>query len=244
MKVVLYNDCFIPGTQHHFGCELVKETFKAHFYRVDIDLIGSVTKENVRLNEVDHDLLSKADLVVVNGEGSLHHNRRNDLIEIAAKYPAVLVNSVWENNIVDGLENFKYISVRESASYDAMLADSGIRPELVPDIIFSNIRLLGLTGQQDSGKQLKVGHIRHFSGIRTMQSADKFLRELKTCTSVTSESFHGIIAAKMAGIPIDRILDSNTHKNTALMRDITNTSSYIPWAVNTINKMFENLHNL
>ena len=93
MKVVIYNDCDVDSYKH-FGCELVMETFRDQLKRVDCELIGTITKDQITKNKTDFSLLDKADLVIVNGEGSFHHNRRNDIYEIGSKWPSILINSI------------------------------------------------------------------------------------------------------------------------------------------------------
>ncbi len=90
-------------------------------------------------------LLPECDLVVVNGEGTLHHDGRGAEIVAraveqcaAAGRPVALINSVWEGNrrtaIV--LPLLAFAGVRESRSGAAILAQG--RPvEIVPDLLLS-----------------------------------------------------------------------------------------------------------
>jgi len=115
MKIAIYNDCDI-NSYKHFGCELVMETFREQLNRVDCELVGTVTRN--RYNNKGHvkKILDKADLVIVNGEGSLHHNRRNDILSVGQKWNSILINTVFQANDGNGLKDFRYFSCRESYS--------------------------------------------------------------------------------------------------------------------------------
>lgn len=88
-----------------------------------------------------------ADLVIVNGEGTLHDATRQAraLAEVApfckaAGVPSVLINSVYERNdaaIAKACQAFEKIYVRESVSaYEARQA--GLKVEVVPDLTLSS----------------------------------------------------------------------------------------------------------
>ena len=110
MKVAIYNDCFTENYKH-FGCELVMETFKDQLKRVDCEFVGSVKKDMIRNEKHVASVLDKADLVIINGEGSFHHDRRNDILEVGAKWPSILINTVFQDNSTKGqLKKFKYIN--------------------------------------------------------------------------------------------------------------------------------------
>lgn len=86
-------------------------------------------------------LLAEVDLVVVNGEGSIHHGRCNHLLEIATRFPAVLVNAVYQSNPRnDALGQFLYRSTRESLSASE-IQNAGYSCEVTPDVIFASMQL-------------------------------------------------------------------------------------------------------
>lgn len=89
------------------------------------------------------------DAIIVNGEGSIHHNRKkekpNYLAEIAnfakseLKIPAYLINSsIYENSdaLYEKLKRYEKIFVRESTSYET-LKSAGIESVIVPDLTFA-----------------------------------------------------------------------------------------------------------
>ncbi len=75
----------------HFGCQFVGQSFREQFARAGLDLVASLP---TRVESVQNHqrILADADLVVINGEGSIHHGRFQNLIDLAADYPSALVN--------------------------------------------------------------------------------------------------------------------------------------------------------
>lgn len=240
MRVAIYNDTFLPNFRH-FGCELVMKTFKEQLDRVDIELVGTVkvTDQNPK-----NKILEKADLVIVNGEGSFYNNRRNDLALVSNYFPSILINTVFDNNSAD-LSNFKYISARESISAEKLNCP------VIPDIILtSNILETLREGRKRAilknthYDHARFGHIRHKSGIKTLQSLDKFLSDLWQYSSVTSESFHGILVAYILGIPCVGVLPGAgvPWKTSSVATDIARNKDYLETGRHKINTLFENLH--
>ena len=232
MRVAIYNDTFLPNFRH-FGCELVMKTFKEQLDRVGIELVGTV---KVNDKNPHSKILEKADLVIVNGEGSFHHNRRNDLAEVSHYFPSILINTVFEDNSVD-LTKFKYISARETVSAKNLNCD------IIPDIIVTS-NILETINQKRVIQGKGVGNIRHHSGIKTLQILDKFLPELCQYSSVTSESFHGILVSYILGIPCTNILPGSgvLWKTSSVAKDIKMNENYLETGRHKVNTLFENLH--
>jgi hypothetical protein len=131
MKIVILNDTSSSG---HFGCKLVMDALHENFKRRGCQVIGTVPWTEHWRNYKD--LMDKADLIVVNGEGSIHHGNRMELLKVAVSYPSVLINAVYQDvPDNDYLKAFKYVSVRESRSKLEMVAH-GVTPEVVPDLLF------------------------------------------------------------------------------------------------------------
>jgi len=231
MKVVIYNDTVVPG-RVHFGCDLVMKTFAEQLKRVDIELIGAIP---IHIQEPrGNPLLERADLVIVNGEGSFHSNRRNDIAEVSRYFPSILINTLFHNNDVD-LSKFLLLRARESISAKNMGC------EIMPDIIFSSNFLHSI--KLPEGRK-KVGRIRHFSNITTLRPHKKVLEDIVQCSEISSESFHGIAVAHILGIPVTEILDGSgvPWKTHALQRDIVSTENYVSKAKKQIDTFFESLH--
>lgn len=140
-RAVLLND-----TMHdrHHGCTLVGRTIDNLATANGIELIArSPVHHDWRL---DHKLLSEmqsAELIVVNGEGTIHHDRPAGLALLEAGawgkkrgIPTALINMTWAANsraAAQHLKQFSFVAVRESAS-KALLADLGVASYEAPDL--------------------------------------------------------------------------------------------------------------
>lgn len=101
----------------------------------------SACQQNKFENSKDID---SAEIVIVNGEGSMHHNRKGfqqkfgKIIELIDKGKEVyLVNTVWQENLCempDMLRMPNRIVVRECLSAMDLLKDHGVCPLVAPDI--------------------------------------------------------------------------------------------------------------
>jgi hypothetical protein len=151
MKVVLVNDTSLYSS--HFGCQIIGQVFREQFKRVGIDLILSLPKlfdENSYRKYFDH-----ADLVVINGEGSIHHGRNLHLVDIADRYPAALVNCVYQQNpSSSALKKMLHISARESLSATEIENDGAVC-DVVPDMLFASSLLRSFP--RESAPALNVG---------------------------------------------------------------------------------------
>ena len=212
MKVVIYNDTSKAFGKVHFGCQLVMESLNDLLAGAGFDIIGSVSLDDALANRLDKPLLEKADLIVANGEGSYHHNRRPDFIRIANKYPTALINTVYEDND-DNLEYFKYIAARESKSRDTIAKQ--VPCDLVPDVIFSSRYLASIQSTQGGG----CVSVQHFNGVRTLQDKANVVPAIASSDSIMTGSFHAGCVAAYYGKPLS-LSASNTHKMQGLAADM------------------------
>jgi hypothetical protein len=202
----------------HFGCELVMETL--------YDLLktnGHEVVQKVASNETSFTINPQADLVIVNGEGSLHHNRRRELLAVAKEAPSILINTVWDSNdTTEGLEHFNYISCRESYSAKEM----GMGVKVVPDLLFANKWLreqapfihkpehdIGVT--DNVLNQLQGGD----GGFSAIQPSRSYIPELLKYKRICCGRFHSVAACAVLGIPFSA-WPSNTHKIEGMMEDM------------------------
>jgi hypothetical protein len=89
--------------------------------------------------------IEQASLIVVNGEGSLHHESRNTrrlfdiCTELAQTHPVALVNAVWQDNDAVRwkplLERMALVQTRDRRSQDQLRA-MGIAAKYAPDLTF------------------------------------------------------------------------------------------------------------
>ena len=142
-NAILLND---TSYELHHGCEIVIKNIRYLLNSRGIRIIANnPTGVDWKSNQNIINKLEEADLIIINGEGTLHHDqpRAQELISIgehAKKLgkPSVIINATYQSNSKLFTEKTKYftkIYVRESAS-QRELAEAGIAAKVVPDITF------------------------------------------------------------------------------------------------------------
>jgi hypothetical protein len=225
--VALINDTSLYS--NHFGCELVCQVFREQFKRLGLDLVLALPKR-FDLDEYSEEL-NKVDLIVINGEGTLHHDKFSYLIDLAAIFPCVLVNCVFQANSPNkNLKNFLYVSTRESLSA-AEIRKNSVNCDVVPDLIFAST-FARVYPKQKMTKKLGITDnvVKEYHGVwpfrwrvkgfsATGQSAGLYLKNLMSCERIASGRFHAAVLCAVKGIPFST-WDSNTWKTQALMNDM------------------------
>ena len=259
MKVVIYNDTTNAFNRTHFGCQLVMESMRDLLAGAGFNIIGTVPLNDCISGNVDHALLEEADLVIANGEGSYHHNRRPDFVKIAEKYPTALINTVYEAND-DDLGSFRYIAARESRSRDEIAKQ--VPCDLVPDVIFSSKYLASIEPTGGKGI-LSVQHYPAMSiykgitgyqrAVSTLQNKEGVIPFIAQADSVMTGSFHAGCVAAYFGKPLS-LSESNTHKMQGLAADmgmdyesdeaVHADPEYVANARERIDNMIDNLKKL
>lgn len=256
MKVFFVNDTHKLG--QHFGCELVMETYKEQFERTDMELVGTITKND------PIEIPDNVDLVIVNGEGSVHHGHNPHLVNIGEYYPSVFINAVWQDNPQYHLENvmnFRYVSVRESRSQKALP-----NAHVVPDVIFSNRRLWDYAvSNKRNGTFVSDNVLNPACGYSSTVSSAEYMFKLTAHKNAVCGRYHAAVISSVLGIPFST-WPSNTHKIEGMMEDMgiphlhaTDQASamnivpheleesvieYVCKAKKKVDNMFENLYNI
>jgi hypothetical protein len=210
VKIVLVNNTSANG---HFGSGLVIDTIHKKLEERGHSVGFSIRMDwNWRRNNhLEKQRLSSADLVIVNGEGSVHDNLRPDLIEIAGKYPCVLINTVFQNEPeTEYLEKFKYIAVRESFSQKEM-QKHGVNSVVVPDLIFA----ADVERPEILHDRIAMDSIMGGRGISPRGNA---LDQIGKARTLCTGRFHGVCMALKWGVPFSAF-PSNTHKTLGMMTD-------------------------
>lgn len=151
MKAVVLND---TRTQFHHGCELVMKRISDELtLRGVTEIVFSQEGSDWFANEEVKKSIETSSIVVVNGEGTIHHGRPHgekllSVVDYADKYnvPCYLINATYQSNPTEFskyLSKFRKIYVRESFSKNE-LESLGFFSEIVPD--------LTLSAQFDMGK--------------------------------------------------------------------------------------------
>jgi hypothetical protein len=230
-RVVLVGDFSLHN--NHFGCHLVSQTFREQFSRVGINLIASLPIDYKSINRYDK-ILKQADLVVINGEGAIHHGRYQEVIDLAAQYPCVLVNCVYEDNPYNkNLHKFKLITTRESLSAKAINYHN-VEAKVVPDVIFASSYLRSFkprknlifkeSGFTDSAKksEFRLGplKIKYRIGYSPKSnSLNNYLNFLYSHRKIAIGRFHSLICCSLFEIPFST-WESNTWKTKGIMQDM------------------------
>lgn len=177
------------------------------------------------------------DILIVNGEGSMHDNAKDhkmklDHIKAAqlAGKPAYLINSVWQNNnrSYDAvLKQIPNIVVREPASQRDLLLNHGIESTVRLDLSYA-APLAHDVKITDFGNDFTItdfyskdfgGWVRYTAGGRAKHkyvnmkqfSWSELVQSLKTSKLLITGRHHAAFAACKARIPFVA-LESNTHK--------------------------------
>lgn len=141
-KAVLLND---TSYENHHGCNIVIKNIKAKLAQRDIDLIATnpIGKE-WQTNTLFLKALSLCDIVLINAEGTIHHDSPYalSLLQIVTftNKPTVLLNMTYQNNshlFADLVKSFTKVYVRESLS-QAELSKYAIDVPVVPDMTFAS----------------------------------------------------------------------------------------------------------
>ncbi len=143
MKVILFNDT----RNYHSGCEWAMQYLCTDIVNSGFDLVKTFhTRDDYELRDLDD-----CDVLIVNGEGSMHHNRENGIRCIEALRHAqnkgkktLLINTVWQamaNELVDDvLERLDFVSVRETLSQYELREKHGRESEVFLDLsYFANV---------------------------------------------------------------------------------------------------------
>lgn len=225
MKVIILND---TSSSRHAGCMLTMEAYKELCKSHDMEIVGTVPWDEYNLKQF-YKHFEKADLLIVNGEGSIHDCRRGELVSIAKDFPSVLINCVYQANPDKlALKQFKYIAARESNSAGE-IRDAGAVCDVVPDLLFGSTVLhqcerLVLAWNKFNPDEYKLGItdsclIRKSGDIRIYGNPISYIRSLLECRRVCTGRFHGIVICSMLGIPFTAY-GTSTHKNHGIMHDM------------------------
>jgi hypothetical protein len=150
-KAVLLNDA---RNDRHHGCTTVVESITRLCRENGIELIATApAHHDWRANPSICRAVEAADLIVVNGEGTIHHDRpAGEWLLAAGQHArrlgkkAAIINMTWNANgarYTELASHFDLISVRESQSAEELVA-GGIFPRIVPDLALFHQPPVGL----------------------------------------------------------------------------------------------------
>lgn len=150
-SAVLIND---TSKEYHIGCYNVINNIQRLCKKNNIRLIDKFTRheitDKIRLGSLNKKI-HNSDIIIINGEGSLHHHpRRNTkwfpmILKIIPKNKKiVLINTLWQDmkelkDDIKLLDKIDLISVRESYSYKDLISIYPKKEKIIitPDILFA-----------------------------------------------------------------------------------------------------------
>lgn len=180
--VIVLND---TRGDRHFGCTAVMRALEAGLSGVGLRVALSLgTHVDWRNHAGFERALRSAQLVVVNGEGTLHHDRPAGLrlLEVAAAaraagVPSALVNAGWQSNgeaYSTAARAFDLVSARDSLSSEELRA-AGIASSVVPDLSLNTVAPptmqragIGVTDSVDRDVALSLSGLRRNLGAKTV----------------------------------------------------------------------------
>ena len=216
-KVVLVNDTSLYAP--HFGCQLAGQTLREQFARTDLKLIAAFPRKfDMR---VASPYLDAADLVIINAEGTFHHGRHMELLELARTRPCALINGVYQDNgDQPDLKDFQYISMRESLSANEV-RKQGVACKVIPDLLFASTLLRAVPElNRDIDLGITDNVVNHMAGFSPNGDlAYQALHKIARCEKICAGRFHAAVAAAVMRVPFST-WDSNTWKTRGLMLDM------------------------
>jgi len=183
--VIVLND---TRADQHFGCTAVMRALEAGLGNAGLQVALSLgTHVDWRRDARFARAIASASLIVVNGEGTLHHDRPAGLrlLEVAAHartagVPSALINAGWQANgeaYASAVRSFDLVSARDSHSA-AELRATGVECRVVPDLSLC-------TANPDTSAR---------SGIGVTDSVDRdvalSLSRLRSTLKATTVSIH------------------------------------------------------
>ena len=188
ISVLVVNDTRVD---RHHGCQAVMGAILSLLRRNQMEpaLLWPAHAE-WRGDAEFEEKISKVDLVLINGEGTIHHDRPagRRLLELGARaraegVPVALINVGWVANgpeLVALLDDFDLVAARDSRSAERMRA-RGVSVRVVPDLSlwFAQARGvrpdangsrvgIGVTDNVDRFKAIALGRLRSACGGQTV----------------------------------------------------------------------------
>lgn len=233
-KVVVLN-----YTYHcHAGTELVWRNIELLCAKYDLELVQCWEGQHLKRFEpnIKRQIQDCADMVIINGEGTLHHNTPvlSVLERLSGIKPTMLINTVWQANgdRRKFLDKVQFISVREICSWRGLVAEHNRKcPLTVGDLSLYSTGSLELpynvyktTGWQDSVLQPVTEQLQKRPNYNPMRqpsrkpNLENTLRWLSGVDFLVTGRFHGVCLAMMLKIPFVA-LRSNTYKIEGMLED-------------------------
>ena len=225
MKAVLVND---TRNEKHLGCVASVLGLIKLCKNVGIEIIRTYTRKEV--SKIDTE---GVELVVVNGEGSLHRSPSffKDILKFLDMNDlyAVVLNTVWEKMFFKyKLNRVKLIAFREPLSLESFKQtypnfEGGKFLAVDTAFVWANIEVPEI-GYGDSVMDMlrfSLAEGKNFYPLSPMVMPDfvSYISWLKGLKLYVTGRFHGVVFATIAGTPF-LAFPSNSHKIEGLLKDM------------------------
>lgn len=219
MRIAVVNDT----SGYHFGCNMVMRVLRENVVERGHEIVGEVRRGDRWMR--NRPMLDQADLVLVNGEGSIHDDKRQDLLEVAGEYSAVLINAtVCRNAIPEAARLFRGVYVREHLSADEWESQTGERPKVVPDLSLDHPAPPIIQPTEDIGRFDSVANKDWRNGWMK-PGGDEFAIEAQRYRRWVTGRFHGVCLAILCRRAFSAY-PPNTWKIEGLMADAGLSDDY------------------
>ncbi len=240
MKVAIYNDT----SYYHAGCKAVMSYLRQTLEHEGHEIVASARRMTLDDPNFKEFCTGHFDAVVLNGEGSLHHDRPGailltDAISILLDKgkKVYVVNALWQEmasidpSLVERLEG---VQVREGLSADEFENQFGQRPPVYLDFsFFSDVtttppaidfrdgvaRTDFLWPDYNNFVSPTMGPLARFQDLPMHHLGwDECVASLKTARLLVTGRHHAVLAALKSRTPFVA-LSGNSHKIEGVMRD-------------------------
>jgi polysaccharide pyruvyl transferase WcaK-like protein len=140
----------------HHGCNLLMNTIKHNFFLNKIIISGSIfNEEQIKFSKINKKKIKKSDIILINGEGTIHRNIDNDnqkvneiinfinILKKKFKKKIFIFNASFSNLTKKDLRTLKKVDaifVREKFSY-VHLKKNNINSYIIPDFVLLSKKL-------------------------------------------------------------------------------------------------------
>jgi exopolysaccharide biosynthesis predicted pyruvyltransferase EpsI len=246
-KVLLIND---TSNEAHIGSRsvvnLIRNLCELHgmFLQDTLNRLQMQEYEPKVLSE----MIGRNDIILINGEGSLHHHPRIAtqffplIMRIIPQNKKIaLINALWQKmdykDIKQHIRKIDIISFRESLSYDDFHKNFKHKnTRVVPDLIFyNNFNDINKIGYSDSvnkkirdtfkrqGNYMPLNFIDSGTYLHPTQltypSLQAYILWVKSLDLLITGRFHGVCLSVLANTPF-LAYESNSHKIRGLLKDL------------------------
>ncbi len=231
MKILLANNT----SHYHNGCAAVIEFISDTLKKQGHEIIATHKSDTYKWSREN---VLKADAVVVNGEGTLHHKGLTHWIPKILtfaqknKKKTYLVNTVWARNRGDWssvLKRLNYINVRELSSRRELKKQYSIDAPSYLDFCFFNKIDENSSYKDFEGEEIFGDYFMYTKGsnpvgnkksprlVLQKKNWSYIVKSLRTCSLYTTGRHHGLYAACKARVPFVTY-KHNCHKIKGLFK--------------------------